>query len=122
MILLPYTKVCVESPFRASEERPREVLDLYLDHCLADCISRKENPYASHRMLTTALDDDDSLQREIGIWLGYQYGETCAKVVFYCDAGFSDGMSKAWDHYTKIGIFCERRTLDPKLVRSILQM
>lgn len=122
MILLPYTKVCVETPYRASQERPREVLDLYLDHCLADAIKRRLNPYSSHRMLTAALDDDDHLQREIGIWLGYQYGETCAKVEFFCDMGFSEGMSRAWNHYTKVGLPCERKTLDPKLFKSILEM
>ena len=122
MILLPYTKVCVETPYRASQERPREVLDLYLTHCLADCLERRENPYASHRMLTTALDDDDHLQREIGIWLGYQYGETCAKVAFYIDAGFSEGMTRAWDHYTKVGLPCERRTISPGLWKAVREM
>jgi hypothetical protein len=58
--------VIIESPYKGNVPRNK----LYLRACIRDCIMRGESPYASHRMLTDALDDDDPREREIGIKAG----------------------------------------------------
>ena len=58
--------VVIESPYAGDVERNLR----YLDACIRDCIGRGESPYASHKILTTALDDNDPEQRKLGIAAG----------------------------------------------------
>lgn len=61
--------VIIESPYKGDVERNK----LYLRACIRDCINRGESPYASHRMLTDALDDTDPVERAIGIKAGLSW-------------------------------------------------
>ena len=110
-------RVIVESPFKGEVERNK----LYLERCLRDCIMRGESPYASHKMLTDCLDDDDPKEREMGISAGYAWWTAGDLVVFYVDFGWSGGMTRAWERCRKEGIPYETRTLpaDAEYVRVV---
>lgn len=84
-------RVIIESPFAGDVEANRA----YLQECIRDCIARGESPYASHQMLTTALDDTDEAQRNAGIEAGYAWWAVADEIVFYTDLGWSRGMNRA---------------------------
>ena len=72
----------------------------YLNRCIRHCIyEMNETPYASHLMLTGALNDLDPTEREDGILAGFDMAdgliETGAYRVFYVDRGISSGMRRA---------------------------
>lgn len=109
--------VIIESPYAG--DIPRNLL--YLRSCIRDCINRGESPYASHRMLTDALDDNNSLEREIGIQAGLAWRRAWfldeqsrlvrVAPVFYVDVGWSDGMRRAQETYALEGMGYEERKL-----------
>lgn len=108
--------VIIESPYKGDVERNLR----YLRSCIRDCIRRGESPYASHRMLTDALDDNAE-GRELGIRAGLAWrrvmwidekGELQVVLpIFYVDLGWSDGMREAGELYEKENISCELRSL-----------
>lgn len=83
--------VVIESPFKGDIK----VDARYLEACIRDSCYRGETPYASHKMLTIALDDNDPAERELGIQCGLAMGKRLDKHVFYADLGWSNGMTKA---------------------------
>ena len=85
----------------------------YLDRCIIDCLKRNESPYASHRMLTDALDDTDPIQRAKGIEAGMAFGERADARIFFVDLGWSPGMKQAKDYYSSQGLSIQVRRLDP---------
>jgi hypothetical protein len=99
--------VVIESPYAGAVERNLR----YLDACIRDCIARGESPYASHRMLTTALDDDDPAQRALGISAGLAWRRIADLRVFYVDRGISRGMHTALQLYEQDGLPFEMRRL-----------
>jgi hypothetical protein len=99
--------VIIESPYAGNVERNLR----YLDACIRDCLSRGESPYASHRMLTTALDDNDPEQRAAGIAAGLEWRKRADLRVFYVDYGHSNGMLAAQDLYDREGLPYETRWL-----------
>ncbi len=85
-------RVLIESPYAGDIE-----LNLrYLRACMADCFYRGEAPFASHGLYTQpgVLDDDDHIERALGIAAGFLWGEHAEAVVVYCDLGVSPGMGK----------------------------
>ena len=120
--------VVIESPYKGDVARNT----LYLRHCIRDCINREESPYASHRMLTDALDDNDPLERAIGIAAGlawrsamFNFEGSMHRVfpIFYIDLGWSDGMTYARKQYDADRITYEERKLrsdDPFFVQASL--
>lgn len=108
--------VIIESPYKG--DVPRNLL--YLRSCIRDCVFHGESPYASHRMLTDALDDNDVIERSLGIGAGLAWRNavdmslhwgTRVLPVFYLDLGMSDGMLIAKKRYDDEGITYEERTL-----------
>lgn len=86
----------IESPFAGCTPINRA----YLNAAIRDSLGRGETPYASHQMLTTALDDTDAAQREQGLAAGRAMTRALlsipgARHVFYIDLGFSRGMGHA---------------------------
>ena len=81
-------RVIVESPFKGDRERNKR----YLERCLRDCLMRGESPYASHKMLTDCVDDDDPEERRLGIEAGFAWKQDAELTAFYVDLGWSDGM------------------------------
>ena len=114
-------RVIVESPFRATLERTVEQHKLYLQHALRDCVLRGESPYASHGLLIEALDDDDPVERALGIKCGWAWAEKADAVVVYGCLGVSPGMRESIDRYQKMGLPIERRKLDWAIVDEILK-
>lgn len=104
-------RVILESPYKGAIDRNKA----YLTVCIMDCISRGESPYASHRMLTEALDDNNVTERQLGIAAGFAWREVAHLTVFYCDYGFSAGMKRALAHCRKYELMFEIRTLWKKL-------
>lgn len=86
------TLVVVESPYGSPDAATVEANKEYLRRCIRSCISLGESPYASHRMLTDALDDNDSVEREQGIQAGFLWRHVAEKTVVYLDRGVSRGM------------------------------
>lgn len=116
--------VIIESPYRGDVTRNTR----YLRACIRDCLKRGESPYASHRMLTDALNDDDPEERAIGIEAGLAWrhamspvfrndgaiiGYSPARHVFYLDIGATTGMLLAKKRYDDERIPYEERTLPP---------
>lgn len=103
------TAVTIESPFAGDIERN----NCYLDMCILDCLQRGETPYASHRMLTAALDDSKEEERELGIKAGLAMSRRMDKRLFYLDLGYSSGMEKARAYYEMERLPFEERSLGP---------
>lgn len=113
--------VIIESPYKGDLERNTR----YLRSCIRDCINRAESPYASHRMLTDALDDNDPVERTLGIEAGLAWRHAQQPVfekgvlvqyvdvqhIFYLDLGWSSGMYLAKKCYDEEGIIYEERKL-----------
>lgn len=83
----------------------------YAHNCVRDSLSRGESPYASHIMLTTALDDTDPAQRHTGIHAGFTWAGMADAVVIYTDRGISPGMRTAIRHHQQHGRRIEYRKL-----------
>lgn len=81
--------VIIESPL--SGDVPRN--ERYLNACIRDSVLRSESPYASHRMLTGALDDLNQEERALGIRAGFEWRRMAEATVFYMDLGMSLGMT-----------------------------
>ena len=110
----------VESPFRATLERTVEQHKLYLTHALRDCVLRGESPYASHGLLIESLDDDDPVERALGMKCGWAWAEKADAVVVYVDFGLSPGMRESISIYKKMGLPIEERLLGATVVKEIL--
>lgn len=106
MVIQEMQRVVVESPFKGDRARNKR----YLEFCLRDCIYRGESPYASHKLLTDCLDDDDPEERRLGISAGLAWRHAAGHV-FYVDLGWSSGMVLAKELYDKEGIPYEVRNL-----------
>lgn len=103
--------VVIESPYAGDVVKNLA----YLDRCLLDSLGRDETPYASHRMLTSALDDGVAEDRALGIAAGLDAAAaTEATVVFYMDLGLSDGMRGAMGYHLSRGAEVRLRWLDPE--------
>lgn len=90
----------VESPYAGDMERNVA----YAHRAYGDCLrNRREAPFASHLNYTTALDDDISEERTMGIEAGLALGARLERSAFYVDHGFSTGMRYGLDAAVKAG-------------------
>lgn len=101
----------IESPFRADTEAEHERNLIYLDLCLRDSILRGESPYASHKLLPGALDEETPSERDLGIRCGYAWWRAASVVAFYTDLGWSPGMMNAYKRARTQNIKIETRSL-----------
>jgi hypothetical protein len=101
--------VVIESPYGSDDNAVVLENMMYLDRCILDCLARGETPYASHKMLTTALNDRIPEQRALGIAAGLAVRRIAARRVFYVDRGWSSGMLKAKELYDKEELTYEER-------------
>lgn len=101
--------IVIESPYR--ELGKKRINKAYLKRCILDCIARGETPYASHRMLTDALDDNIPEQRTVGLMAGIAMARVLRNVAFYVDLGWSEGMLEARAAYDEAAIPYEIRRL-----------
>lgn len=103
-------RVILESPFKGDVERNKR----YLSACMRDSFKRGEAPFASHRMYTDALDDDDCEERALGIEAGLVWGALAEATVVYCDLGISSGMELGIARALREGRPVEMRRIDWK--------
>jgi hypothetical protein len=98
----------IESPYAGDIVRNK----LYLRRCVLKCIANGEVPFASHGFYTQFLDDEDmSIEREIGIRLGYTFWECAKLIAFYTDYGMTTGMLRAHQRCTDLHKPYELRTI-----------
>lgn len=102
--------VVIESPYAGDTAANLK----YAHKCVEDCLARGESPYASHIMLTTALDDTVAHERALGINAGLAISHRADLVVIYDDLGISSGMQKAIDYHTALGTNIEYRKIQIK--------
>jgi len=99
--------VVIESPYAGDIDMNME----YLADAIRDCVLRGEAPYASHLMMTKALDDDVPAERETGIACGHMWAAIADKVVVYEDLGISPGMRASIVAHKSAGRKIEMRSL-----------
>lgn len=106
--------IVIESPFAGEVEANKAYLQSCIRHAT---LQMNESPYASHQMLTEALDDLDPRERQIGIDAGLALGDAIIDAggahVFYVNRGISNGMVYALEHAAKKGRQITCREYDP---------
>lgn len=102
--------VVIESPYGGSPEIIERNVE-YLQLAIRDCILRGESPYASHQMLTQALEDRVPYERNLGIRAGFEWAQRADARVVYADLGVTDGMAAGIEHARRIGQTTEFRRL-----------
>lgn len=80
--------VILESPYAGDTFRNQH----YARLCMIDSRERGEAPFVSHLLYTQILDDDDPIQRQMGISAGHSFISRVDKMVVYTDRGISEGM------------------------------
>ena len=89
------TPCIIESPYAG--DVPANVA--YLQRAIRWCLANGMTPYASHQMLTAALDDLDPVQRAQGIAAGVAMASKLMRAgawhLYFCDLGVSRGMVEA---------------------------
>ncbi len=100
--------VIIESPYAGDIVQNLS----YAHRAVADCIRRGESPYASHIMLTTALDDQAEAERMRGISAGLEWGRVADAVVVYTDHGITRGMALSIEHHKQHGRTIEYRSIE----------
>jgi hypothetical protein len=83
-------KVIIESPYAGEIERNID----YARKCMKDSLLRGEFPLASHLLYTQPgiLDDSITIERNLGIAAGLEWGKMAEKTIVYTDYGISKGM------------------------------
>ena len=100
-------RVIIESPYAGNVVGNMT----YLRRCIIDCLFRGESPYASHLMLTTALDDTDPDQRALGLQAAKAWYAPDVLLVIYTDLGISAGMDKGIEYAERMGMETETRNI-----------
>lgn len=105
----PKPLVILESPFAGDVEKNIA----YAKRAIQDCLARGEAPIASHLLLTQPgiLDDNDPVQREIGIEAGLAWYRAAQLCVVYEDLGISNGMRAGMTRAIQQGVPVIFRTL-----------
>jgi hypothetical protein len=83
--------VIIESPFAGDVARNIR----YARAALKDCLERGEAALASHLLYTQpgVLNDEDEVERVIGIEAGLAWGKVADATVVYMDLGITRGMT-----------------------------
>ena len=82
--------VTIESPYAGDVEAN----EAYLKECLIDSSIRGEAPFASHGFYTRYLDDNNPVERKLGMDSGFEWMKATDLVAVYVDRGISSGMIK----------------------------
>jgi hypothetical protein len=105
--------VIIESPFRDADFKEHMLNLKYAQFCVNDSIFSQELPFASHLLYTQSniLNDDNEVERNLGISLNIEMLQRADLVAVYTDRGISDGMLEAIRFCNKNKIKCVYRTL-----------
>jgi hypothetical protein len=82
--------VILETPFAGDVARNIR----YARACARDCLLRGEAPFASHLLYTQpgVLNDDDAVDRRLGMLAGFAWRTLADMTVVYVDLGVTPGM------------------------------
>lgn len=86
--------ITIESPYAPSAQYTLEQNCSYLDECIRFTIHQGETPVAGHRMYTSCLDDQDPVQRKLGIVMHNRLIDASSQVWVFIDHGISAGMAQ----------------------------
>jgi hypothetical protein len=84
----------------------------YLLRCMADCFRRGEAPFASHFFYTEVLNDDEIVERELGMAAGFEWMQVADMVAVYSDLGISSGMKEGIKHARQFGLVVQYRSIE----------
>lgn len=104
-------RVIIESPYAGEIETNVAYARAAVKHSL----SKGEAPIASHLLFTQPgiLNDNDPLERQLGIDAGLAWRGVADLVAFYVDLGWSNGMLAARKIHELDGIPFELRWIEP---------
>jgi hypothetical protein len=99
-------RVIIESPFAHHTAAGRETAAKYLRAAMRECLLQGISPFASHALYTQAgvLDDDDALERNLGIVAGLQWHSAADACFVYMDLGISPGMARGIRNAVALGL------------------
>lgn len=83
----------------------------YARAALADCLARREAPYAPHLLYPAVLDDDWPDERRLGMDAGLAWLRRADVLAVYTDLGLSRGMRAEIDRALRLGVPIETRHL-----------
>jgi len=104
--------VILESPFAGDVEANIK----YARKCVKDSLLRGESPIASHLLYTQEgiLDDENPLERKMGIDAGLAWREVSHGSVVYADRGITSGMEYGIKRAEERGVSVEIRYIGNK--------
>ena len=107
--------VIIESPYAGDVEKNIK----YARLCMKDSLDRGEYPFASHLLCTqeNILDDNDPVERKLGIVAGFASAKLCSKTVIYADLGISNGMMLGIEDAIK-----NKRIIEVRYLRNFKSM
>ena len=107
--------VYLESPYAGDVEKNIK----YARLCMKDSLDRGEYPFASHLLYTQEyiLNDNDPVERTLGIVSGFAFAKLCSKTVLYADLGISNGMMLGIEDAIK-----NKRTIEVRYLKNFKSM
>lgn len=104
-----WRRVILESPYQGD----LMLNEFYATLAARDCLFHGEAPFLSHVLYAASgiLDDDDALERDMGIAAGLAWGAQAEASVVYTDLGISPGMQRGIDTANALKRPVEFRTL-----------
>ena len=88
------TITIIASPFRGNTPEERLENIAYARKACSHAVKRGETPFASHLLFPQFLDEDNSVERQMGMEGNYKFWPIATKVAFYVDRGWSAGMKE----------------------------
>ena len=112
----PGPLVIIESPYAPAGGRTVQEHETYARAAVRDSLDRGEAPFASHLFYTQpeVLDDNDPLDRALGLHCGWLWMSVASLVAVYVDHGMSQGMNEGVKTAQRLGIPVEYRSLNRK--------
>ena len=114
-----FKRVLIESPYAGQVERNLKYARACCRHLMVTTANddRPLAPYASHLLYTQAglLDDDDPVERELGILAGLAWGEAAEETIACLDFGWSRGMQ----HGVQAAQVCNRPVREFRLPNDV---
>ena len=106
-------RVAIISPLNARSKTHQNRNLRYARKCLRDSLSRGEAPYASHLLYPQVLDDNDEVERSVGMDAGQAWEEQSELYAVCVDLGVTDGMTRSIERANQLGIPVDMRLIGP---------
>ena len=96
--------VVVLSPYRAKFASEKIRYWRYRQACIRHATAEGYAPYASHQMMTNALDDDVDMERDAGFECEESYLRVARHVFAYENLGISQGMHRTMQRLQELHV------------------